>query len=72
MARLYFDVYETDTHYVYNCSIDKKDILDRNGYSRRIRKNSPEAGRAVLSWFDECAYFDSVRVRTNPEPRLPD
>lgn len=59
---VYYDIFESSEHYEYHCSHDRESVESRQSLSRRIRKDSPEAGKYLMSYLDQTSRLDMVRV----------
>lgn len=70
-AKLYYSVFETETHFEYHCSADRELIMKRGSMSRRILKDSPEAATSIMSWLREAELYESQNVPVHSHYRKP-
>ena len=62
---VYYDIFESKDHYEYHCSSDRESVEARQSLSRRIRKDSPEAGKYLMIYLDQTRGLDMVRVMSH-------
>lgn len=61
---MYFDIFETRTHYEYHVSAVRSEVENRQSMSRRIKKGASNTGGYVLAWFNEAQFYKSIRVES--------
>ena len=62
--KVYYDIFETDTHYEYHCNSEKKLVQNRSSMSRMIIKESPEAGRFLMRCINEAKNLGLIHCPT--------
>lgn len=61
-SKMYYSIFETDTHYEYHVSNDRSDIVHRRSMSRRIVKDASNAAALIIDWLREAEIYDCVNV----------
>ncbi len=62
---VYYDIFETETHLEYHCSIVKQEVMDHASMSRRIPKDHPDARDVPSRWVSEIDLMRLVHVKTD-------
>ena len=61
-SKLYFDIFETDTHLEYHVAAERDDVLNRQAMSRRTAKDNPRSGVLVVRWLNEAEFHNCKRI----------
>jgi hypothetical protein len=60
--KVYFNVFETSTHFEYHISAERSLVVAKLSMSKRVPKSSDMVGTIILRWFNEARAHELIRI----------